>query len=952
MPTSFMKSNAKITLETIRDLSQQLRTVKKIRGDVALEHLLWKILSAVVADDCLKFRRAILFLEDKGEFIFKMALGPLNRKDFIEQNEKWTPYEKKWEFAEISNMFTGPLLKSKKLNSCLNKLKLSEECIQKLHSQLIQNNQAYPKLLSSSEEESSELFYDFISHLPSEIKFESIFISPLISKSNIIGLLIADDLCPSNRNKEDFPELLSWLQYLADQLAVAFEFHQQLKSQDDFIRRLTDIDNSTIPSFLNTGDMKELLSEILRNAVELIEGTGGLFFLIEEKSGERYIRCHVNHMMDKFDSLLMRLGEGVAGKVAQTGNSMIENNFQTSNAILTIKNPIPGKNDIAAIMSSPLKKDNKVIGVIDIITKHEHKKFKPQQQDMLDMFAALASNTIVKAEEKIRLKKQLSLSPFARISVDANGEIIEFNQAAALITGHDRDAIIKTHVKELYWEGLEQAKRIQNMLVKSSDGNIVIYTDIKHINGNRVPIRLTATLIKDDLNRILGSTGVMKSLLEIRDKEQNYKNQQLLLYRLRSYQLDKPIHDIEELRKQLIYMLSIARQALECEWLVLFANTEENGTVLPHIVKDGNLNIKRFPHFNWKKAGIKADASMSEESLENESKLISDWNISEEWQQIINNGIRGENDTILKKAIGGVPIRLADNYRALLLIGPEEKLNTEPTESLLYMKDFILGISDAIGTHALTWLQNFDLIAKHEWAENKAALIHHRAKTSLTPIMGTFYEISKHCNNPKKVKELSTLGENQTGNISDMIKNVLKTGMYEMEPDDLKLELIELAPLVHNIAISFSQSAEKRNIELRLDESLEFLPRANIDRILFSVALGNLIDNNIKYAAENSYIFIFSEKSIESNTCTIKFTDIGEDMPTSVKENFSEPGKRHLNPRKLNKIPGSGYGLWEAYKISTLHNGKINFTSEPYYFIKENKYLNKVTISLTIPCKI
>lgn len=140
---------------------------------------------------------------------------------------------------------------------------------------------------------------------------------------------------------------------------------EELHSKSEQLRLLSEVVR-TANSFL---DPDAVIKFIMDSIQHLVDGQAWSLLLIDEETKELYFKSALGEKSDKLTDFKMKIGEGVAGKVAETGQPMIVDdtskcpyfnpkvdrltNFKTRN-----------------ILAVPLKARGKVIGVFEIINKN------------------------------------------------------------------------------------------------------------------------------------------------------------------------------------------------------------------------------------------------------------------------------------------------------------------------------------------------------------------------------------------------------------------------------------------------------------------------------------------------------------------------------------------------------------------------------------------------------
>lgn len=151
-----------------------------------------------------------------------------------------------------------------------------------------------------------------------------------------------------------------------------------------------------------------------------------------------------------------------------------------------------------------------------------------------------------------------------------------------------------------------------------------------------------------------------------------------------------------------------------------------------------------------------------------------------------------------------------------------------------------------------------------------------------------------------------------------------------MNSDTANLNLIEhpIRKVVDLSVQSFFLDLLDRNINIKHGLSTD---KVLIDFPTFSVVLGHILDNTVKYAANNSTLDISFERSY--NTVKIKFSMTSILVnPDEVDKIFQEKYSGHWASES--GLQGHGIGMYYAKKLVELNNGTINFVAgkEKYQF--------------------
>jgi PAS domain S-box-containing protein len=113
----------------------------------------------------------------------------------------------------------------------------------------------------------------------------------------------------------------------------------------------------------------------------------------------------------------------------------------------------------------------------------------------------------------------------AIVTTDPHGRILSCNAPASELLGLLPGEAIGQHVSSFYIGGIEEARRIMEMLLR--EGRIRGYlADLRSSSGKKIPISLSASALKGTRGDIIGTLGVAHNLSEKRrlEDELNAKN--------------------------------------------------------------------------------------------------------------------------------------------------------------------------------------------------------------------------------------------------------------------------------------------------------------------------------------------------------------------------------------------------------------------------------------------
>ncbi len=139
-----------------------------------------------------------------------------------------------------------------------------------------------------------------------------------------------------------------------------------------------------------------LLSSILERAATLLGANVGAVFLVE--NDEAVIAASIG----KYDISRVQLGTSVSGRVAQTGQPILVDDYQTWEGALQLP-----KSTWRSIASVPLKQHNNIIGALTLGDTVLTGRFRASDLESLERFASLASIALENARLYVRERANL-----------------------------------------------------------------------------------------------------------------------------------------------------------------------------------------------------------------------------------------------------------------------------------------------------------------------------------------------------------------------------------------------------------------------------------------------------------------------------------------------------------------------------------------------------------------
>ena len=223
---------------------------------------------------------------------------------------------------------------------------------------------------------------------------------PILSEDKIIGALSlvggpGYKLAPEARKA-----LLSLLHGLNAVLPLYFKFEAALRRKE-FLEFFFQIGQHLISMV----DLNQLLLDITEIASLVLDAMAACLLLIKEGTDEMVLEVVYGGGSEALHMVKGRIGEGLVGWVAQSGEPVIVNDVQKDSRF----NPkVDARTGILArsIICVPLQVKGKTIGVLEAINKRSNEGFDEEDLKILMTIAAHAAVAIENAKLQLSLKEE------------------------------------------------------------------------------------------------------------------------------------------------------------------------------------------------------------------------------------------------------------------------------------------------------------------------------------------------------------------------------------------------------------------------------------------------------------------------------------------------------------------------------------------------------------------
>ncbi len=201
-------------------------------------------------------------------------------------------------------------------------------------------------------------------------------------------------------------------------------------------------------------ELDSLLQVIVESAASLVGVESGGLYLLD--NGGEFLNLVVSYNLpEQYVGTRIKLGEGLSGKVAQTGKAFVVENYQEWKARIKVF----GNTQIRRALGVPLKIKGKVTGVINVLDRNRVGVFSEEEYRLVSLFADQAAiaieNARLFADAQRRLRQTSALREIDQViagsvylqhmlEIVLKHSIIELGVDAAVVLLYDpRDQMLK-----------------------------------------------------------------------------------------------------------------------------------------------------------------------------------------------------------------------------------------------------------------------------------------------------------------------------------------------------------------------------------------------------------------------------------------------------------------------------------------------------------------------------
>ncbi|RPI14560.1 MAG: HAMP domain-containing histidine kinase [Ignavibacteriae bacterium] len=270
------------------------------------------------------------------------------------------------------------------------------------------------------------------------------------------------------------------------------------------------------------------------------------------------------------------------------------------------------------------------------------------------------------------------------------------------------------------------------------------------------------------------------------------------------------------------------------------------------------------------------------------------------FKKVINEGTSQEEDVIIQFGLdktlqlSGTVLFDSDNYKIGVLVVLNDISNLKYLDTL--KRDLVANVS-------------------------------HELKTPITTIKGFIETLREGAiDNPLKSERFLDIIYKNTERLNAIVEDLLSLSRIEQSSStkELKFNEQKICSILETAYEDYKHKAGEKNINIKINCDCELT--GNVNKLLIEQAIGNLVDNAIKYSDKNKEITV---EAIEENGSLI--LNVHDEGYGISKEHFPRLFERfyRIDKSRSREVGGTGLGLAIVKHIAQVHGGTVEVSSTP-----------------------
>jgi signal transduction histidine kinase len=165
-----------------------------------------------------------------------------------------------------------------------------------------------------------------------------------------------------------------------------------------------------VASLINSSlDIQTVLANAMSCVQTFMDAEASTIFELDRSRGELFFRTALGDAAEKLKDIRIKVGEGIAGCVAQTGEALIISDAHKDSRFYRMVDSRTGFNT-RSILCVPMKSKGQIVGVLEVLNKRGDRLFTERDLEMLAILGNLIAVALDNARLYTRLREQFALT--------------------------------------------------------------------------------------------------------------------------------------------------------------------------------------------------------------------------------------------------------------------------------------------------------------------------------------------------------------------------------------------------------------------------------------------------------------------------------------------------------------------------------------------------------------
>ena len=332
-------------------------------------------------------------------------------------------------------------------------------------------------------------------------------IVPLKIKKDTIGLIVADRRDQQlNLTKKDIDSFSTF----ANQASIIIENARLQEQNQRKIRQLLALQEISRKTS-STINLKKLLNVISASALKITRASSCALLLLDDDQKHLRIASQIGYEgLDDLENFRYRIGEGIAGWVAQYGVPLLVRYVSQEPRYVEVMKEVESE------LAVPLISENKVLGVLNVDSRNRA-AFSEDDLKLLVIYAGHTASLIKNARlygqvmtERNFRENILESSPNSVIAVNMKKEITSINRRTEELFRLKRKNVLGQKVPNVFGAEIVQ---LVDLAVDQGD---LIDKEIRqsHKDGSQLTLGVTSSWLRDHQGNLIGVIFIVRDLTE------------------------------------------------------------------------------------------------------------------------------------------------------------------------------------------------------------------------------------------------------------------------------------------------------------------------------------------------------------------------------------------------------------------------------------------------------